>query len=1021
MYGSIRHEPLTPLEAAAENDRDCVDGSLREVANLSCLVLGACEEGSTEAARRLLAGVSMWPGLDVDMAVQGILEPEAERRATKVLPPLPVGWRLCSWMEALSLSDPVATTPAPPAPASTPATTAQSRAEQEQPRWPRRHPFRRRRLPQRADALSLLYIACAHGHTAVVHLLLEAGADPELRVVCQGATETAVYVASQRGHFTALDVLLAHGADPNHSRGDDDTSPLYTACFHGHVACVKLLLASGADAGTCARDGTSALHAAYTGGSLQCVEALLLTGIDLIRCDPMTQARPRWCRGDFDVASAGSSPSVHDAVKCGGARCLRELLAAGAMTANADIPVPKNDDDDLNCLHLAVMYDEAECVQILLQHGVDPNQHHGRDGDVPLGLACLHGHVECAEFLLAANADPNLASMQSSSPLEHAVWTPLLIASWHGHTDVMRLLLDPRWFDAATSTGLPRALRAASRHGHVDVVGLIVALKGGVGTDAKGVALCDAIDDGHVEVVRALLRHGADPNKLVSWRSTQRTFVSWRSTQRTFGRDPKASQTMPLFLALDRQHTLCAMALLEFGATAKPPEGVCLSGVDRFFDGDASDQRDWVRRKVLSAIWNGPASFAVALLNAGALSMDLREALIQLINRGQHYDDSPMGPNLYLTLLQASLSTWRRQKWTDTMHELYDDPSVGVESVDELPELKATWQRLHAIHTERPKLWSPSQHRQFPPGFQAAVELVMRVAEYSRRAVNVRGHNHGLAIAGALPPELWHRIVRMLSCSAWPLLAKTVGGPQTPAGKQRGGKKKGGKQGQVNLEPLPSSAPFKAHVRNSKSLDLERIFFAEGLLVTSISKMHSGDAGGFCFVEFATQVDLRQALSLDGTTLLHHSLANPLDDLDKSGLLGEVVEQRQSFKTEVGRLAAEDEDYFDFYDGSKMTVDELRRMLKQTPAHAQPDWFGLPPEGRAMLRIKVAKPPTPKRVTRTTPSRSDSNWRAARTTSSARSHNTKTSNAPVAQRTRPRLNILPRTLPLHRPRPQPQP
>ena len=1053
MYGSIRHEPLTLLEAAAENDHDCVDGSLRRaVANLSCLVLGACEEGSTEAARRLLAGVTMWPGMDVDMAVQGILEPEADG-SSRVLPPLrlPGGWRLCSWMEALSLSDPVPTTPAPHAPASTPDTTAQHRAEQEQPRCPpqkkgrgkrkerkkvRRHPFRRRRLPQRADALSLLYIACAHGHTAVVHLLLDAGADPELRVVCQGATETAVYVASQRGHFTALDVLLTHGADPNRSRGDDDTSPLYTACLHGHIACVNLLLASGADAGTLARDGTSALHAAYTGGSLQCVEALLSTGIDLIRCDPMPHARPRWCRGDFDVASAGSSPSLHDAVKCGGARCLRELLVAGAMAANADIPVPKNDDDDLP-LHLAVIYDEAECVQILLQHGADPNQHHGCDGVVPLGLACLHDHVECAELLLAANADPHMAS---SSTLEHAVWirshknyayfygslvwTPLLLASWHGHTDVMRLLLDPRHFDAATSTVLPHALRAASRCGHVDAVGLIVALEGGVGTDAKGMALCDAIDDGHVEVVRALLRHGADPNKLVSWRST-----TWS------GRDPEASQTMPLFLALARNHTLCAMALLEFGATANPPEGDCLSGPDRFCDGDASDQRkrDWV----LSAVWQGQASFAVALLNAGALPMDLREALMHLITREQHYD-SHIGHNLYLTLLQASLSTWRRQKWTDTMHELYDDPSVGVESIDGLllPELKATWQRLHAIHTERPKLWSPSQHRQFPPGFQAAVELVMRVAEYSRRAVIVRGHNHGLAIAGALPPELWHRIVRMLSCSAWPLLAKTVGGPRTPGGKQSRKKNKGGKHGKASLEMLPSSAPFKAHVRDSESLDLERIFFAEGLLVTSISKMHSGDAGGFCFVEFATQADLRQALSLDGATLLHRSLANPLDGLDERGLLGEVAElgrlrahmaaEDEDFLYDnsnftVGHMAAEDdlEDYL--HDNGNSTVDELRRMLKQTLAHTQTDWFGVPPGGRATLRINVAKPPTPKRVTRTTPSRSDSNWRAAMTQSSARSHNTNTTNAPVAQRTRPRLNILPRTLPLHRLRPQPQP
>ncbi|MBV8807846.1 MAG: ankyrin repeat domain-containing protein [Acidobacteriaceae bacterium] len=62
-----------------------------------------------------------------------------------------------------------------------------------------------------------LHDAAANGRDPVVQLLLERGADPNIR--CEGDNAMPLHFAAEKQHFTTIRLLIEHGADPI---GDDD-------------------------------------------------------------------------------------------------------------------------------------------------------------------------------------------------------------------------------------------------------------------------------------------------------------------------------------------------------------------------------------------------------------------------------------------------------------------------------------------------------------------------------------------------------------------------------------------------------------------------------------------------------------------------------------------------------------------------------------------------------------------------------------------------------------------------------
>ena len=183
----------------------------------------------------------------------------------------------------------------------------------------------------------------------------------------------------------------------------------------------------------------------------------------------------------------------------------RRLLAAGADPDTVFLC-------QLNALHLAVSRSRYAFTRLLCQHGADVNARtRDLDGDTPLHIACDKGDVGIAGVLLEHGADPN-------APAGAGGLSPLCIAMLHpGSAELAGLLLrygatvnQPGRCVAplycAASSGAVASVRLCLLHScNVSAVACL-DLAGGVWVDALFVAVLN----GHTEIVRLLLAHGAE-------------------------------------------------------------------------------------------------------------------------------------------------------------------------------------------------------------------------------------------------------------------------------------------------------------------------------------------------------------------------------------------------------------------------------------------------------------------------------------------------------------------------------
>jgi Ankyrin repeats (3 copies) len=114
-------------------------------------------------------------------------------------------------------------------------------------------------------------MAGRRGDVAAMTMLLDAGADPDLREA--GDTGwTPLLHAIFAGHAAAARLLLDRGANPN-ARGINGALPLVTAAGKNDPAFVSMLLAHGASARDDGHDGAEVLTAAIRGAAFDETDA----------------------------------------------------------------------------------------------------------------------------------------------------------------------------------------------------------------------------------------------------------------------------------------------------------------------------------------------------------------------------------------------------------------------------------------------------------------------------------------------------------------------------------------------------------------------------------------------------------------------------------------------------------------------------------------------------------------------------------------------------------------------------
>ncbi|KAF3393739.1 putative ankyrin repeat protein [Penicillium rolfsii] len=428
-----------------------------------------------------------------------------------------------------------------------------------------------------------LHYAAENGHQDVVKLLLDKGADSNIKDNYRSLTP--LHYAVENGNWEVLKLLLEYGANPNiEGNGFYNQTPLYDAVEKDNQEMVKLLLDKGADPNIMGKSffSRTALHYAVENGYLEMVKLLLNKGADPQIQDSYRGLTPLHCaakKGHEEMVEmlldAGANPNFkghgfytrtplfHATVN--GHRGVMKLLLENGANPNNDheallyravenrdqemvnLLLDKGADpqiqDDFDCqtpLHFAVYNQDKEMVNLLIDKGVDPQVRDGYGGRTPLHLAVENRDKKMVNLLIDKGADPQVRDgFGGRTPLHYAV---------DGRDRKMVKLLLDKGAD-------PRVQE--KRRGETP--------------------LHYAVDAGDLKMVKMLLDRGADPVMKDMWRGRTSLHYAVDGRDRKMvkllldkGADPRVQEEdrgqTPLHLAVNTGDLKMVLMLLDRGA-----------------------------------------------------------------------------------------------------------------------------------------------------------------------------------------------------------------------------------------------------------------------------------------------------------------------------------------------------------------------------------------------------------------------------------------------------------------------
>ncbi|EHK47127.1 hypothetical protein TRIATDRAFT_217580 [Trichoderma atroviride IMI 206040] len=317
---------------------------------------------------------------------------------------------------------------------------------------------------------SPLLLASEDGQTEIVRLLLENGANPEIKTT-EPTTPLSVAIAGR--HAEVVSILLEYGADYTAAFFRSALVPSVFAASLGQIPILEVLLSYGVDISLPTPRGITPLMGASMALQLYTMRFLLDKGADITAVD-------------------GSGRSVlFYAAEQGGADAIKLLLSNGANVFAID-------NDGWTVLHFAAFRGHADVVRVLLEAGAD------RHATIPRGYTALfyavgRGHIETLHVLLDAGL----------TTLDQAEDSILHVASLYGQFEVIRDQLrisDQGSIDQTEAEGRTPLFNAAMR-GYGDIVELLLSQNADVNKRDRynSSALFAAVRNEHLEVVKQLL------------------------------------------------------------------------------------------------------------------------------------------------------------------------------------------------------------------------------------------------------------------------------------------------------------------------------------------------------------------------------------------------------------------------------------------------------------------------------------------------------------------------------------
>ncbi|KAG5767625.1 hypothetical protein H9Q72_004619 [Fusarium xylarioides] len=328
--------------------------------------------------------------------------------------------------------------------------------------------------PSKPDYETPLHIAVDWGNFEMVEVILLSRFFSDIDA--KGEKEyTALGIAATTGRLDIVSMLLDHGADPNLRNGQHNSSaPLHIAANKGHRSIVTELLKRGADPYPETTKESSAFHAACIGGWLEVIETFLEVVDDV---SELVNFEWGWAGTPLKAAASGGRL---DAVKL--------LLSKGA-DPNKQLQSKANRGQTV--IHAATEGGNTQVLEAILDT-VDDSSLEIRDRAqrTPLWYACVEGHEDMVKYLLERGAStdvifddgeniiPTIVSGGSEKNLQLVLEknpnldtdciladgeTPLFKAIYSGHGKIVSILLD-RGAD----------VNRRSKYGNVPVFGAII-------------------------------------------------------------------------------------------------------------------------------------------------------------------------------------------------------------------------------------------------------------------------------------------------------------------------------------------------------------------------------------------------------------------------------------------------------------------------------------------------------------------------------------------------------------------
>ena len=241
-----------------------------------------------------------------------------------------------------------------------------------------------------------LMMAAMNGHVSIIDLLVECKCNVSMAAYNK---RTALHLAAERGHLQCCRRLLQVGCfiDAQDSMG---STPIFVAASKGHAPLVSFFIDQRADLDKSPNNQNSLLHCAAASGSVACCQELVSRGFDI-------EKKNR----DGLTPLISAIKSKHRKTSIYLLKCKSNVNSPGLHRMTA--------------LNEAVFNNSPHLVQLLLQHGANPDIEDD-GGTLPLWFAVDAANAETIRLLTNAGCRFDVKSTLSDScrpcdALEHAV------------------------------------------------------------------------------------------------------------------------------------------------------------------------------------------------------------------------------------------------------------------------------------------------------------------------------------------------------------------------------------------------------------------------------------------------------------------------------------------------------------------------------------------------------------------------------------------------------------------------